>query len=340
MPEPDDTPGPRDTLGSRDTSGPWDTLGPLDTPPGPWDMPGPRDTGPWDALGPLDTPPGPWDMPGPGDTTPPRDVSANLDTSVVDPSAPSPPPSADMAAPTDTAPAQDAAPPPSHPATGVDPNGHDPDGYDPADFETPRLTVPPAVAGGPGFESIELSDFDPAEVDIRDFTGDPPAVTVTPDDVLTPPTTNPADPLRPGPSLGEATSPSIPMPRDPGGATRGGQEVSLTLTVADLSRALVFYRDALGFTVTSSAGENAIVERRGTRIRLQATTTVLASRQRVRVDVADIEASCAAAEAHEGKIIERPGPVGVGGGRQLWRARLRDPDGHAVELMQWRQGDG
>src|SRR5690606_31517165 len=111
-------------------------------------------------------------------------------------------------------------PPPPTRSPGAAGNGHDPYGYDPADFETPRLTPAPAPAttGGPGFETLALSEFDPAEVDIRDFTDEPPAVTVMPpddDDSAPPPaaSTSPASPVTPrdqAPSPG--TSPGAEGP--------------------------------------------------------------------------------------------------------------------------------
>jgi predicted enzyme related to lactoylglutathione lyase len=227
--------------------------------------------------------------------------------------------------------------PPHDPPTParLAPNGHDPDGYDPADFETPQLSVDPApaVTGGPGFESLTLSEFDPAEVDIRDFTGEPPAVTVMPadDDQSTPA----APAAAPATATSDPEAPTIPQPRDPTGANRGGTGISATRPVTDLPRALRFYRDALGFTVAVSLGTTAVVERQGNRVLLaQAGDPAQAATGEIHLDVTDIEASCAAAQEHAGKIVEAPVVDPRAGTR---RARLHDPDGHTLELIEARQ---
>jgi predicted enzyme related to lactoylglutathione lyase len=230
-------------------------------------------------------------------------------------------------------------PPPLDPPSlaRLDPNGHDPDGYDPADFETPQLAVDPAPAatGGPGFDALTLSEFDPAEVDIRDFTDEPPAVTLMPvdDDEAAPAAPRAAAPTTAVPQA-DAT-PTIPQPRDPTGANRGGTGISATRPVTDLPRALRFYRDALGFTVAVSHGATAVVERQGNRVLLaQAGDPAQPASGEIYIDVPDIEASCAAAQEHAGEVVEPPAVDPRAGTR---RARLHDPDGHALELTEARQ---
>jgi len=273
------------------------------------------------------------------------------------------------------------APPPAVDQPRTDPNGHDPDGYDPADFETPQLAAEPAdpapaVTGGPGFETITLSDFDPADVDIRDFMDEPPAVTrMPPDDEppapstttaaatpaspaperTTPPATGDQTTAEPGPaepapppaaerpsaerSGSVAGAPAIPQPRDPGRTTSPGTGVSVSRPVADLSRALRFYRDVLGFSVVFTSAKSAVVERQGSRVLLD-ERKIQPTPGEVHLDVTDIEQVCAAVRAGDGEVVEAPAPVPGGPGLQLWRARLRDPDGHAVELIEWRSGGG
>lgn len=264
----------------------------------------------------------------------------------------------------------------------TDPNGHDPYGYDPADFETPRLTAEPpdpapAVTGGPGFEAITLSDFDPADVDIRDFMDEPPAVTRMPPDEpdsepSTPAATTPsprteaspaagpamppaaAEPAAPKPATppaeratppvttdrptspaGASATPTIPQPRDPGRTTTPGPGVSVTRPVADLDRALRFYRDVLGFSVLFTSAKSAVVERQGSRVLLD-ERGIQPTPGEIHLDVTDIEGVCASVRASAGEVVEAPAPVHDTPGLQLWRARLRDPDGHVVEVIEWR----
>ena len=185
-------------------------------------------------------------------------------------------------------------------------NGHDPDGLDLADFDEPRL------------EQVMLPEFDPAEIDRRDFLDFGPDV---------------ADegPTVTGPT---APTPTIPSPRDPAAPAHSG--VELALPVADLSRSLHFYRHALGMRVVYTSGGSAVVEAEGTRILLDSEGTAAGAGETVHLEVTDIEATCARLRARGIEI--RVPPTATGGGTaQLWRAWLRDPDGHDVELVEWRR---
>jgi catechol 2,3-dioxygenase-like lactoylglutathione lyase family enzyme len=79
-----------------------------------------------------------------------------------------------------------------------------------------------------------------------------------------------------------------------------------------------------------------MVEHEGTRIQLQSTDTTPAAAEDIRIDVTGIEATCAAARAHGGEVVEPPAPSTGADGRRRWRARLRDPDGHGIELSEYR----
>ena len=115
--------------------------------------------------------------------------------------------------------------PPTQQPPAAGGNGHDPYGFDPEDFETPRLAPAPAATGGPDFETLALSEFDPAEVDIRDFTGEPPAVTVAPiDDESLPPPAAASGDRTPAGAEGAEGSPTIPQPRDPDGVSENRDE--------------------------------------------------------------------------------------------------------------------
>ncbi len=180
-------------------------------------------------------------------------------------------------------------------------NGHDPDGIDPADFEAPRLTPP-------RLEPMALPDFDPAHIDTRDFYDEPPAVTIP-----------------------QPRDPSTPPPPPPGNET--------PLPVSDLARSLRFYRDVLRFTVSASSADSAVVQSGSTRLRLEAGAgSDDLTPGTVHVEVDDSETACAELRARGIRLLQTP--VATGGdwdGPQLWRARVRDPDGHDVELVEWRQ---
>lgn len=180
-------------------------------------------------------------------------------------------------------------------------NGHDPDGFDPADFEAPRV-APPRL------EPMALPDFDPAQIDTRDFYDEPPAVT-------------------------------IPQPRDPSPPPPAPQGDETALPVSDLARSLHFYRDVLRFAVFADSADSAVVQSGTTRLRLETGTgTDDHPPGTVHVEVDDIETTCAELRARGIRLLQAP--VATGGdwdGPQLWRARLRDPDGHDVELVEWRQ---
>ena len=251
------------------------------------------------------------------------------------------------------------AAPPAVDQPRADPNGHDPDGYDPADFETPRLAEEPpepapAATGGPGFETITLSDFDPADVDIRDFSDEPSAVTTMPPDDEPPAAPLPAA-ARPeaAPPPAEQSTPAvdqaapvyqppttrpIPQPRDPGPMATPAAGSSVTRPVKDLDRALRFYRDVLGFTVVFASAKSAVVEHQGSRVVLD-ERSIQPSPGEVHLNVTDIEAICAAVRASAGEVVESPAPANGGSGLQLWQARLRDPDGHAIEVIEWRSSE-
>ncbi len=247
------------------------------------------------------------------------------------------------------------------PQPTVRPNGHDPDGYDPADFEAPRLAgnrptgrgiTPPDAEHE--FEAVVLPEFDPADIDRRDFGDDPPAVTVRPSEFDPPPSAagseetapRPGSIADPAPPASPEPSPAIPLPRDPvpGGAARGGTGISATRLVADLDRSVGFYRGALGFTVTYRSTDSAVVELQGTRVLLErkgeATAGPTGRSGELHLDVPDVEAACAAAAARAGEVAEPPAAVNEGGPIQLWRAVLRDPDGHEIEIIEWRQRTG
>lgn len=135
-----------------------------------------------------------------------------------------------------------------------------------------------------------------------------------------------------------------------------------SFTVSDLDRSVAFFRDVLGFKVTSKAPRAvafaekvtgvpgaelmvAYVQGPGHRLELiqyLAPEDRGAVRSRpcdtgfahVAYDVDDIEAAIAAAAAHDVKPIHPPAVVDAGPNKGGRVAYLRDPDGVTIEFIQ------
>jgi catechol 2,3-dioxygenase-like lactoylglutathione lyase family enzyme len=105
-----------------------------------------------------------------------------------------------------------------------------------------------------------------------------------------------------------------------------------------MERSLHFYRDLLGFAVTDVATGHAVVEGHGARILLESAGDPAGLPPgTVHLEVSDIETTCAQLQTRGIQLLQSPVATGGGEGAQLWRARLRDPDGHDVELVEWRR---
>jgi catechol 2,3-dioxygenase-like lactoylglutathione lyase family enzyme len=184
-------------------------------------------------------------------------------------------------------------------------NGYDPDGYEPADFESARL----ASAADP-------TDFDPLTVDRRDFEHPPAVMAIDFDDDA-------------------GVAPGIPLPRTTAEAFTG---LEVALPVADVGRSLRFYRDTLGLAASRVTADSAVVESAGLRLLIGRDDDPAARRAAtVRLEINDIEAICHVLLTLGVTIVEPPAPAEAGDTASLWRARLRDPDGHEVELLEWRE---
>jgi catechol 2,3-dioxygenase-like lactoylglutathione lyase family enzyme len=231
---------------------------------------------------------------------------------------------------TDEPPVRTSAPASVPYPTTVASNGNDPDGYDPANFEP-----------------VQLREVDPATIDLSDFSFDeerePPTVPPPAEELAEPTVANDSPPI-PQPRGGtEPATPDGPPPPTawilPHGASRGGTGLGATLPVADLARSLHFYHDQLGFTIAYTSPESAVVELEGTRILLEHVGDA-AGREpqydQVHMAVGDIDATCASLAASGVDIIDPPATADANDGPQLWRATLSDPDGHEVELVEWR----
>jgi catechol 2,3-dioxygenase-like lactoylglutathione lyase family enzyme len=104
-----------------------------------------------------------------------------------------------------------------------------------------------------------------------------------------------------------------------------------------VARSLRFYHEILGFKVAYTSADSAVVEAEGLRLMLDRVGDPAGRAPRVgavHVEVTDIEVACRTLSALGVAITEPPAAVGEG----RWRARLRDPDGHEVELLEFRPG--
>jgi catechol 2,3-dioxygenase-like lactoylglutathione lyase family enzyme len=261
--------------------------------------------------------------------------------------------------------------PPDSPATGGyaghDQNGHDPYGFDLADFEEARL------------DAVTLPDFDPVNVDRSDFgetrnpasTGEVPATTPPAGQAAQSPHADDAQAAAPAAATSEEGKPAAPIPQPrlaepavrarPGSPARGGTGLAGSLPVADLARSLRFYQEQVGLTVAFTASDSAVVEGEGTSILLEHVGSppgLAPRRAEIILHVTDIEATCATLQARGVRFVDLPAPVSTGGsgvspesgasgeertdvpGGQLWQARLRDPDGHEVIIVEWRERPG
>jgi predicted enzyme related to lactoylglutathione lyase len=100
-----------------------------------------------------------------------------------------------------------------------------------------------------------------------------------------------------------------------------------------------YYRDVLGCTVTYFSSTTATAGSRGTRILLHQVGTPATAEPHaapVRLEVTELEAKCTAVADAGFEVIDQPATVDTGG-VQAWRATVTDPDGHEVELVEWRE---
>lgn len=116
----------------------------------------------------------------------------------------------------------------------------------------------------------------------------------------------------------------------------------IAITVSDVERAVVYYRDVLGLSFLFSAGPNlAFLTDGALRIMLstpQGSGTVGANSV-LYFKVVDIEATHAAM-LERGSASERlPQFVATMPDHELWIGFLRDPDGNLVGLMEEKRGE-
>jgi resuscitation-promoting factor RpfA len=159
-----------------------------------------------------------------------------------------------------------------------------------------------------------------------------------------PPAPGPGSPPTPAPAPAPAPA-LVPEPAaGPESAhASGGETISLMLVVADVDRSVAFYRDRLGFTVDDQADGGAVLSNGSGQIVLQRLSDMAPVDRRVvvlRLSVPDVEAAYARLKDQGVDFAQRPGWIRVGR-RDLRAAKLHDPDGHAIQIVQdWRRADG
>jgi catechol 2,3-dioxygenase-like lactoylglutathione lyase family enzyme len=122
-----------------------------------------------------------------------------------------------------------------------------------------------------------------------------------------------------------------------------GYRVSnLILRVADLPRALAFYRDTLGMGVRFASDEFAFLDGGGIALVLNKpeappaqASAGLAALTEVVLEVDDVRARYAELEKRGVPFSREPRPVTSDAQRDLLATDFRDPDGHVLSLTGW-----
>jgi catechol 2,3-dioxygenase-like lactoylglutathione lyase family enzyme len=120
--------------------------------------------------------------------------------------------------------------------------------------------------------------------------------------------------------------------------------MSVLLVVSNVDRSVEFYRDMLGFTVEGQTSGGAVLSHGGGRIVLQRLTDMAPVDRRlivVQISVPDVDAAYRRLKAQGVEFAQRPGWIRVGERLDLRTAKLHDPDGHAIQLVEgWQRGSG
>jgi predicted enzyme related to lactoylglutathione lyase len=111
----------------------------------------------------------------------------------------------------------------------------------------------------------------------------------------------------------------------------------IAITVGDVAKATVFYRDVLGLKFLFSAGPNLAFFSAGS-VRLMLSTPqgagTVGKNSILYFKVTDIVAAHAAIVARGAKNESVPGLVARMPDHELWLAGVSDPEGNIVELME------
>jgi catechol 2,3-dioxygenase-like lactoylglutathione lyase family enzyme len=118
---------------------------------------------------------------------------------------------------------------------------------------------------------------------------------------------------------------------------------NVILRVADLERALAFWRDRVGLPVKGAGGELAFLDAGGVAVALHAVPSPaeaeagggLAALTELVLEVPDVQAAHAELAARGVPFRTPPRAVTGDGARELWACDFRDPDGHLVSVTGW-----
>ncbi|MDG4764801.1 VOC family protein [Solwaraspora sp. WMMD406] len=118
--------------------------------------------------------------------------------------------------------------------------------------------------------------------------------------------------------------------------------VGLTLLVADLDRSVEFYRDMLGFFEIDGGDGNAVLASGQTRLVLRSVPEVAPVNRRlmhINLEVDDLLRVHDELKSKGVRFTYAPRAVNRGARLELWAAAFRDPDGHGVAIIEWRDRD-
>ncbi len=159
----------------------------------------------------------------------------------------------------------------------------------------------------------------------------PDPVEVPPDAVEVPPDSDelPRLPVR-----------TVPHPRQGNPADQATpQAMGIMLIVSNLDRSVSFYRDVLDFAIVDQNAGSAVLAYGGGRVLLRRVADMSPVDRRVvhlHINVPDVDLAYARLKTKGIDFVRRPAVVNRGDRLELWAATLRDPDGHAIALTQWR----
>jgi resuscitation-promoting factor RpfA len=231
-------------------------------------------------------------------------------------------------------------------------------GPDPATGETPASE---RSREEPGVQSAERlreepgvqSDEPPAEWPPQSQTQEPapapqPEKAALPDDAVEPA----QEDLTPEPAQAEPVQPAQkeqgPLHHnepvdivEPVSAGRSGSVhgVGITMLVADVGRSVAFYRDLLGFEELDSGRGNAVLVSGSTRIVLRKADDLTPGNRHLthmNLEVDDLDSVYHQLLDRGQSFTYAPRVVNRSKRLELWAAAFRDPDGHAINLTEWR----
>jgi catechol 2,3-dioxygenase-like lactoylglutathione lyase family enzyme len=211
---------------------------------------------------------------------------------------------------------------------------------------SPQSDVPPYTPprqGTPQDAPGEaLREEPPGEWPLQSATQEPP-ITEEPPAVKEPPAAEepPAEDLPAEPAVPLATAePEASADPYPAGRTGGSVHgVGITMLVADVGRSVAFYRDLLGFDELDSGRGNAVLASGSTRIVLRKADDLTPGNRRLthlNLEVDDLDAVFRQLQERGVAFTYAPRVVNRGERLELWAAAFRDPDGHAINLTEWR----